>query len=445
MKQNRFVVSVFLLALNTWCSAQDLQYSTNRTSGVSVALNGVATGGGPNVVAVGTNSAVSMGSVGANGLSFASNEVSKTALNLTALAYGNGMFVAGATNGALFTSADGAGWTTGGSAFASQNDLGGLAFNSGSNGTFVAVADGIPLIRWADAQLAQWHTALISSGGLAEFYYGVTALPATNTRFAVCGFGGVIRLSQDAGRTWTVAGANSYHQSSPTLTGIASGGGKLVCVGTGGRTMVSSDGGTNWTSINPVTANLNGVAYTGSGFIAVGDGGLILSSPDGAVWTRQSSQTTRNLYGVAFALSGPLQGVAVVVGAKGTLLVGGAIPLQPTSLGNQMNTYGAENPPLSVSVANNEPSGAVTVDWFDANSNPVAVGTSTFTPTNRFPVGTYVYYAQARDTRTEFTNATRTAMSLTITPAPLVITANAQTKAYGAALPALTVSSLALR
>src|SRR5205807_4246914 len=166
-------------------------------------------------------------------------------------------------------------------------------------------------------------------------------------------------------------------------------------------------------------ASLNGVAYTGDKFIAVGSGGVILTSTNASVWTPLASGTTGDLFGVAFAAGGPLQGVAVAVGANGTVLVGGELPAAPTSPVSQTNCADSlPNPALSVSVT--DPN-IVTVDWYEAatGGNQVATNTLSFTPTNTV-AGTYTYFAQARDKRTEFINTNRTAATFTVNPLPTV-------------------------
>src|SRR5262249_41450314 len=142
--------------------AGDLRYA-NDLSGVSVPLNGVTYGGDSKFVAVGTSSTALSSSLGTTAWTVASFPTA--GLNLTAVAYGNGMFVAGATN-KVFSSTDAMNWTSRGNAFFSVG-IAGLAFSSGSDGTFVAVARALA-ISWADANLAAWHQATINAGGFIE-------------------------------------------------------------------------------------------------------------------------------------------------------------------------------------------------------------------------------------------------------------------------------------
>lgn len=82
----------------------------------------------------------------------------------------------------------------------------------------------------------------------------------------------------------------------------------------------------------------------------------------------------------------------------------------PISGGNKLSCSGDALPALSVSVPNGQ-----TADWFDAptGGNLLLQGSLTFTPTQP---GTY--YARARELGTGCISSTRTAVTLTIAPAP---------------------------
>src|SRR5207302_7589079 len=140
--------TVLFIMLDVVSRAGDLQFS-NLTSGVSVRLNAVADGRGSNFASVGTNSVALNGTIGSAGLFFANDTFPATNLNLRALTYGSGMFVVGGQNSAVFASTNGTIWTPQSNAFPSGFEIAGLAFNTGSNGTFVAVSDSA-VIRWAD-------------------------------------------------------------------------------------------------------------------------------------------------------------------------------------------------------------------------------------------------------------------------------------------------------
>ena len=97
---------------------------------------------------------------------------------------------------------------------------------------------------------------------------------------------------------------------------------------------------------------------------------------------------------------------------------------------NETKAYGAANPALTVSY-----SGFVNGDTAASLTTAPTVSTTAVTAS---PVGTYPITASgAASANYTFTYVSGT---LTVTPATLTVTANDQTKAYGAANPALTAS-----
>ncbi|MBE0542004.1 MAG: hypothetical protein IH623_11500 [Verrucomicrobia bacterium] len=409
-----YISLIFGLAL----SSQAALRFTNVTPIVTVPLNGVAYDGFNTMVAVGDNSTVTTAKFVTSGLQLGSTwgvTNVPTAALLKSLTYGAGMFMAGGTNSAIFRSTDGSSWGPTNSAFQNPASVQGLAYNADR---FAAVAS-VVNISWSSNALASWQDAAIANASFLESYRGVTAF-GTNG-FAVCGIRGVIRISRDAGENWSVV--RPFNLNEPDLLGIASDGGqRLVAVGAGGRTMVSTDGGTNWT-INSVGITNRAVAYSGSDFIMVGDGGQIFASTDGVSWSPQSNGLpagfSTNLLGLAVATSGQLQGITVLVGEGGAIVIGGTEPVAPTSLGDQTNCAAYPNPTLMVSVT--DPA-ILTVDWYGstAGGSPVAVGTLNFTPANTAP-GTHTFYAETRDLRTGFTSTNRTPVSLTLNPRPTAV------------------------
>ena len=88
----------------------------------------------------------------------------------------------------------------------------------------------------------------------------------------------------------------------------------------------------------------------------------------------------------------------------------------PVSNGNKVICEGEINPTLSVNVGANE-----TADWYSTPSggSPLVDSTKSFTPTPISP-GTYTYYAETRNEINECISATRTAITFTIKPKPVV-------------------------
>src|SRR5205823_5416619 len=122
----------------------------------------------------------------------------------------------------------------------------------------------------------------------------------------------------------------------------------------------SSNSGSTWSIVPGLgPQNLNGVSFSGSGFVAVGNRGTILTSQDGVQWViNQTGAITNDLLGVSFAADGAMQGVAVAVGANGTILVGGEIPGAPDFISNSTICSGQ---PATVSISAQD---FTTVDWY---------------------------------------------------------------------------------
>ncbi|HYT32430.1 MAG TPA: hypothetical protein VEO37_07550, partial [Thermoanaerobaculia bacterium] len=108
------------------------------------------------------------------------------------------------------------------------------------------------------------------------------------------------------------------------LTGIASGGGQFVAVGSAGVVLASPDGQV-WTRQASGTRNdLQAVIWTGEAFIAVGSAGTVLSSRDGASWSVRQVRSDSTLRRVAVAATAGSFGSAtpahlVAVGDGGSI------------------------------------------------------------------------------------------------------------------------------
>jgi predicted small lipoprotein YifL len=225
--------------------------------------------------------------------------VTGTALN-AALYYGGNYLAAGAA-GTMVLSTDAATWTVLGAA--TGNDLYALA-TSGS--VYVAVGDAGTILRSTDAQT--WTTASSSGAVTSQLLYDATY---ANGLFVTVGAGGTLLTSSDAD-TWSVAVSNT----SSDLRSIAWGANTFVAVGDGG-TLVTSADGVIWTAQPQIAGapDLRSVTYA-SQFVAVGLGGAVYTSTDGLTWQSQTSGTTEDLLAVAFGNYG-----YTAVGAAGTNLV----------------------------------------------------------------------------------------------------------------------------
>jgi hypothetical protein len=403
----------------------------NLTAGLNAAVFDGANG----FVAVGDNSVVLTGTFAPNtttGLSWVSNAVSGTSLSLKAVTSGNGRLVAGGDTASVFFSTDGgANWfATPSKPFTELAKVQGLAFNPNAQ-RFAAVAS-VLNISYASNTLPSWVAAATPNSVLIESFRGVTALAGTG--FAACGLRGDIRISQDSGATWNVS--RPFNGGEPDLFGITTGGGQIVSVGAAGRVMVSADAGANWSTnsaATPIGTINNAVTYAGNEFIVVGEGGRILTGTNAIAshWTTNAT-VGGNLRGVAFASSGILAGVALAVGDNGEVILGGTRPSQPNSPVHQTICAGANNLPLAVSVTGgaNHPAGTQTVDWYSAASGGVLLlaGNLNFVPADSVPASpnapsNNVYYAEQRDLRTGLVSSNRIAVTNTVFPNTVVVSA----------------------
>ena len=323
--------------------------------------------------------------VSADGLSWTSSGAGAlTNIDLTGIAFGNGLYLAVGTiesggGGAITTSIDGVIWSA--STSASQA-LRSVAYGSG---LFVAVGDGGLIQTSPDG--TTW-TARSSGTGL-----GLKGVAFGGGQFVAVGSSGAILTSLD-GVTWTArtAGASG---SSNNLNRVTYGNGQFVAVGNG---ILTSNDGANWTQRIPAAAdgtNYFGITYAIGQFLAVGTSnnaqGAVLSSPDGIGWTAHNPGVTSTLRGVAYGSNH-----VVVVGDNGTVLtsapVGSApvISTQPLSqtiyAGNFVSfsvaAYGA--PPFTYQWRRNATviSGATNLSYSIAAADTVDAGSLTAVVTN---------------------------------------------------------------
>jgi hypothetical protein len=374
-------------------------------------------------------------------------------------------FIASGTSNAVFVSADGVNWTNWGTVLPAGNQaysVDGIAYNPVS-GTFAA-ALAVYEASWATNPIAKngWQPAGFQNQSFAESFRSVT--PFSSSNMALCGILGDIRVSSDGGKNWHVS--QQANLNYPSLLSVASDGGSdVVCAGDNSLIEVSTNGGPNassWlfqTNLNIGTTggltNFNAVTY--GPFVnqffaggAVGANGLIvmaLKSPGSAnwTWTRQTnvwslqngilSRLTGSLpalNGVCFANSGFFQGIAMLVGNSGTVVIGGVPPLAPLdTYGNditniltepQVNNLVGTNSAANVVYDLYHPAGVLTMDWYSAQTGGVELATNSFVcqpPASLYGAcGTYTVWAQERDLRTGFTSAGRTPFEFTIVPGP---------------------------
>ncbi len=194
----------------------------------------------------------------------------------------NGVYVAAADHGQLFTSDDLVSWRTleTGTTLALRGVtyLGNRLLAVGEAGV-VVWADAPESVNHGSLGTVDWLEGIVSHNGLAV---------AVGDRGAV--------YTTPNGQSWTrqPAGITNW------LRGVAWANGLFCAVGENGFAATSPDG-TNWIRRTiPVTNHLNRVAWVGTGFLAVGENGrALLSDLSGGSWRDSKTGTTNHLNAAA--------------------------------------------------------------------------------------------------------------------------------------------------
>ncbi len=164
------------------------------------------------------------------------------------------------------------------------------------------------------------------------------------------------------------------------------------------------------------------------------------SSTGTGSWSAASGTNTGVSYAPSTATVGTLYYHCIVSGLCSesiTSAVSGAITINALpsapSAGSQSKTYTGVANTTAISAT---PGGGETIDWYANSTGGGALlsGNTSYTPTSPINVGTYTYYAEARNTITNCVSASRTPVTLTIGQALLTITGNDTTKTYGSTI-----------
>ena len=204
-------------------------------------------------------------------------------------AYGNGLFVEVGNH--ISTSPDTRKWTirNPGSPFSLLN-INAVTF---SNGTFVAVGDSGTILTSADG--VTWTTR--SSGVTIDIY----KITFGNDKFVALDFGGTIITSSD-GITWSQS--TILHQP---LSGITFGNGIFLAVGDNGAIFTSSDANA-WASGSSGTSDsLKAITFGKGIFVAVGGSGgtgTVVTSTDGIAWTANKTSAVNQFLGFSTIVYG---------------------------------------------------------------------------------------------------------------------------------------------
>ncbi len=472
-------IAIAVFALNAICArGQSYEFAVVSNSITAGASLGAAANNGNTFVCVGvanspvltvnTNNFANFAAGNFNGgyllVSNAWTNTLKSAIKynwLNCVASQPGGFVASGASNTVYVSSDGINWKKWGSALGSGEtaySVDGIAYNSFSS-TFAAALSVYEMAFMTNPIASNvWQVAHVNNQSFAESFRGVTTFASSN--MAVCGILGDIRVSPDGGLNWNEG--QPVNLKLPNLVSVASdGASNLVCAGDLSTIEVSTHGGTtgSWnfqTSINAGgggSTNFNAVAYSSApnAFLAVGTlgaDGLIVMATNSApatqwAWTGQTNlwalqggvfapvkATLPALYGDTFANTNFFQGIGMIVGTNGAVIIAGFPPLAPTNSAGNDITNVLTNPQTNalvgsaVDVVTNtySPANVLGFDWYSAKTNGIELATNSFAfrpPASLYSTcGVYTVWAQERDLRSGFASTTRTPFDFTIIPGP---------------------------
>jgi hypothetical protein len=253
---------------------------------------------------------------------------SVTTADLTAVAYGNGLFIAMVEDGSALLSTNGANWTaanaTGANTYFEAMTFGG--------GVFVAAGDSGVLATTTNGLSWSTRTPVGTEANFFDVTYGAG-------HFVAVTFDGQFVTSSD-GKEWSVQNSGDL----PTLQALQSityGNGLYVITG---RTVApirpiiyTSADLTSWTPRDPGTTNsLFDVAAADGLFGAVGENGVIVTSSDGVEWRPRVSTAKDSLYSIVRG-----NGQFCAVGFGGNAFTSGdGITWKPHNLGIALLLFG---------------------------------------------------------------------------------------------------------
>jgi hypothetical protein len=214
-----------------------------------------------------------------------------TAGYATNMAYANGEFIATKFNGFNYvTSTDGINWTLSTLDVPTSSNSGSLVYGGGTYVFFGAGSTlAIPRVYTSTDKIA-WTQRTTSTNGYVTF----GAYGAGN--FVFVGSGGRSRVSTDGGTTWTTYGITT----TAILEALTFGDNIFVCGGYGG-TLQTSTNGVTWTArTSGTSSSIKTVSYLNNLYLYGGRGGVLATSTDAITWTARTSGTTDTIYAFTY-------------------------------------------------------------------------------------------------------------------------------------------------
>jgi hypothetical protein len=338
----------------SWLAATDTAASFNIGSGnVNARLRLALTetlGAGRNAVAP----QLQMGVEGGEPDSWTQRTSSFGTTSILSVAYGNGVWVAVGSSGALATATDPTGtWTQRTSSFGATS-IRSVAYG---NGVWVAVGSSGALATATDPT-GTWTQRTSSFGATT-----INSVTYGNGVWVAAGNAGALATATDPTGTWTQR-TSSF--GATTINSVTYGNGVWVAVGGSGALATATDPTGTWTQRTSSfgTTFIRSVAYGNGVWVAVGDTGALATATDPTgTWTqRTSSFGTTTIRSVTYS-----NGVWVAVGDTSKL----ATATDPTGTWTQRTSSFGATSILSVAYSNGVWV-AVAIDGALATSNALA-------------------------------------------------------------------------
>ena len=359
----------------------------------------------PQMVAVGQNGTILTSPDGATWTS----RVSGTSARLRAVTAKGATIIVVGQAGTVLTSADGVSWTPVTSGIAE-----GLRGVAASSTLVVAVGGQTAGQIFTSPDGATWTQASLAAPAGA-----LRGVAHNGTQFAAVGAGGSILTSTD-GTTWVARTSGTAER----LDGIVWTGSAFEVISSTGKFLRSTDGGVNWST--PVAGNapawIEGMVWSSTRVVTVGAGGRIRTSDDGLNWTWRTSGAAVTLHGVAFTGASSAQTLAAETffGGLRKLTVKGLTAANKTYTGTTAAVISG-TPTLDLTAGEDVSIGG-TVSTGTFASAGVANGIVVTADLSGLTVG---------GIDAENYTGVASALAANITPAPLTITADNDTKVYG--------------
>ena len=323
---------------------------TQRVSGTTAQLNGVAYGNGL-FVAVGPAGLILTSS---NGITWTAQASTTTNYDFSDIVYGDGKFVAVGGAGLINVSTDGITWTEGNPG-TSMRSFFQVTYG---NGLFFTVCrnqstERYEILKSPDGINWTW---IYSANASDNIQYN-----KLNTIWGVR-YGDVYWCYLAFGQTYSDYTDRIYYSNNQTAwfqsdysggrpRGITYGNNLLVAVGDGGAIQTSNNGASWYPQISGITTDLSSVSYGNGLYVAVGKDGIALTSPDGSSWSPSNTTTSNNLNSVTYG-----NDTFVAVGANGIIVQ------SPDTIPDAFTFFNQSGVPLNTVITSN----IITISGIDA-------------------------------------------------------------------------------